>query len=103
LPFRQLFRENGDIFLAHTWFSSYVAPEGGRPPAVVVDSSEEMRDREEQALRQSMRSNRIAATAFRTNSATFVGPSPFCVAIRKPGREANQMTICKVFTLWSAD
>jgi signal transduction histidine kinase len=56
-------RENGDIFLAHTWFSSYLAPEGGRLAAIVVDSSEEMRDREEQALRQSMRSNRIAAAA----------------------------------------
>ena len=56
-------RENGDIFLAHTWFSSYAAPEGGRLAAIVVDSSEEMRDREEQALRQSMRSNRIGAAA----------------------------------------
>jgi PAS domain S-box-containing protein len=56
-------RENGEIFLAHTWFSSYVTPEGARLAAIVVDSSEEMRDREEQALRQSMRSNRIAAAA----------------------------------------
>lgn len=56
-------RENGEIFLAHTWFSSYTAPEGMRLAAIVVDSSEEMRDREEQGLRQLMKGNRIAAAA----------------------------------------
>jgi len=45
------------------WFSSYVAPEGVRLAAIVVDSSEEMRDREEESLRQLMRGNRIAAAA----------------------------------------
>ena len=56
-------RENGEIFLAHTWFSSYVTPQGPRLAAIVVDSSEEMRDREEQGLRHLMRGNRIAAAA----------------------------------------
>jgi two-component system, LuxR family, sensor kinase FixL len=56
-------RENGDIFLAHTWFSSYLAPEGTRLAAIVVDSSEEMRAREEQNLQQLEEYNRIAAAA----------------------------------------
>jgi len=56
-------RETGEIFLADTWFSSYRAPEGMRLAAIVVDSSEEMRDREEQNLRLLRRSNRIAAAA----------------------------------------
>ena len=56
-------RENGEVFLAHTWFSSYVTPEGRRLAAIIVDSSEEMRDREEEGLRQLMRGNRIAAAA----------------------------------------
>ncbi len=56
-------RANGDIFLAHTWFSSYQAQDGTRLAAIVVDSSEEMRDREEQNLRLLRRSNRIAAAA----------------------------------------
>jgi PAS domain S-box-containing protein len=55
-------RENGDIFLADTWFSSYVTSEGARLAAIVVDSSEEMRDREEQNLKQLMKYNRIAAS-----------------------------------------
>jgi two-component system sensor kinase FixL len=56
-------REDGDIFLAHTWFSTYTGHEGTRLAAIVVDSSEEMRDREENNLRQLMRNNRIAAAA----------------------------------------
>jgi signal transduction histidine kinase len=56
-------RQNGEMFLAHTWFSSYVEADGIRLAAIVVDSSEEMRDREEQGLRQLIRGNRIAAAA----------------------------------------
>jgi two-component system sensor kinase FixL len=56
-------RDNGEIFFAHTWFSSYSTARGARLAAIVVDSSEEMRDREEENLRQLMRGNRIAAAA----------------------------------------
>jgi signal transduction histidine kinase len=56
-------RETGEIFFADTWFSSYRAPDGMRLAAIVVDASEEMRDREEQSLRLLRRSNRIAAAA----------------------------------------
>ena len=54
-------RVNGEIFLAHTWFSSYRTPNGMRLAAIVADGSEEMRDREEHNLRQLMTYNRIAA------------------------------------------
>jgi signal transduction histidine kinase len=56
-------RENGDIFRAHTWFSSYNAAEGRRLAAIVVDSSEEMREREESNLAQLRESSRIVAAA----------------------------------------
>jgi len=56
-------RDTGEIFLADTWFSSYRGKDGMRLAAIVVDSSEEMRDREEQNLRLLRRSNRIAAAA----------------------------------------
>lgn len=56
-------RADGELFLAHTWFSSYNAADGPRLAAIVVDSSEEMRDREEQSLQQLMKGNRIAAAA----------------------------------------
>lgn len=56
-------RADGEIFQAHVWFSSYLTSEGPRLAAIVVDSSEEMRDREEQGFRQLMKGNRIAAAA----------------------------------------
>lgn len=56
-------RENGEIFLAHTWFSCYETPKGTRLAAIVVDSSEEMREREEEVLEQLIKGNRIAAAA----------------------------------------
>lgn len=54
---------NGELFLAHVWFSSYFTREGPRLAAIIVDSSDEMRDREEQGLRQLMMGNRIATAA----------------------------------------
>lgn len=59
----QAFRDNGEIFLASLWFSSWNSPAGKRLAAIVVDSSEEMRDREEENLRQLLRANQIAAAA----------------------------------------
>jgi signal transduction histidine kinase len=56
-------RENGEVFLANAWFSSYRTPEGMRLAAIVVDSSEEMREREEQSFRHLSEGNRIAAAA----------------------------------------
>src|SRR5258706_5720842 len=56
-------RDNGEIFLAHMWFSAYRAPEGKRLAAIIVDSSEEMRDREEQGLHQLLTGNQIATAA----------------------------------------
>jgi two-component system sensor kinase FixL len=56
-------REDGEIFLAQTWFSTYLGSDGKHLAAIVVDSSEEMRDREEQNLRLLVRHNRIAAAA----------------------------------------
>jgi hypothetical protein len=35
-------RENGDIFQAYVWFSSFLTVQGARLAAIIVDSSEEM-------------------------------------------------------------
>src|SRR5437773_2024296 len=69
----QGYRENGDIFLAHTWFSSCIADEGPRLAAIVVDASEEMREREEEGLQQLMRGNRIATAAVAHEVRNFCG------------------------------
>jgi len=69
----QGYRANGEIFLAHTWFSSYSAPGGVRLAAIAVDASEEMRDREEQGLRQLLSGNQIAAAAVAHEVRNFCG------------------------------
>jgi signal transduction histidine kinase len=56
-------RTNGEIFLAQTWFSTYVSPEGLRLAAILIDASEEMREREENSLQQLSQSIRITAAA----------------------------------------
>ena len=56
-------RADDEIFLANAWFSSYMAAEGKRLAAIVVDSSEEMRDREEESLHHLSEGNRIAISA----------------------------------------
>jgi PAS domain S-box-containing protein len=56
-------RQNGELFLADIWFSTYLSPKGRRLAAIVIDSSEEMRHREEQNLRQLRLNSRIMAGA----------------------------------------
>jgi two-component system sensor kinase FixL len=56
-------RRSGELFIAQTWFSTYVGPGGRRLAAIAVDSSEEVRDREEQNLHLLLRSNRVLAGA----------------------------------------
>ena len=56
-------RDNGEIFLAHIWFSAYRTLEGKRLAAIVVDSSDEMRDREERGLDQLLTGNELVVAA----------------------------------------
>jgi two-component system sensor kinase FixL len=56
-------KQNGEIFLAHTWFSTYRSAGKLRLAAIFIDASEEMRYREEQSLRQLSSSLRITAAA----------------------------------------
>ncbi|MBI4903405.1 MAG: PAS domain S-box protein [Acidobacteria bacterium] len=56
-------RGNGSLFVAHTWFSTYSTPNGRRLAAIAVDVSDEVREREEQNLRQLLLNNKIVAAA----------------------------------------
>jgi PAS domain S-box-containing protein len=66
-------RENGDVFQAHIWFSSYLSDGEARLAAIIVDSSEEMREREHEGMAQLMRGNRIAAAAVAHEVRNFCG------------------------------
>ena len=59
----QGYRQDGEMFFAQTWFSSYPGPSGQRVAAIIVDSSDEIRDREQQNLRHLQTSNRLTAAA----------------------------------------
>jgi two-component system, LuxR family, sensor kinase FixL len=59
----QATKQNGEIFLAHAWFSTYRYAGKLRLAAIFIDASEEMRYREEQSLKQLSSSLRITAAA----------------------------------------
>jgi two-component system sensor kinase FixL len=56
-------RGNGEVFLANVFFSTYNTAVGPRLAALVVDASEELRDREESSLEQLLAGSRILVGA----------------------------------------
>jgi two-component system, LuxR family, sensor kinase FixL len=56
-------RKNGEPFLAAVWFSTYVTPRGPRLAAIIVDLSEELRDREELSLDHLLKNTTILMSA----------------------------------------
>jgi two-component system, LuxR family, sensor kinase FixL len=52
-------RKNGEAFLAATWFSTYQTSTGSKLAAIIVDLSEELRDREEVSLNQLLTNARL--------------------------------------------
>lgn len=56
-------RTDGEIFIADVWFSTYRTSAGPRLAAMVVDASEELREREEAGLHQLLTGSRILVVA----------------------------------------
>jgi signal transduction histidine kinase len=56
-------RENGEVFLANVFFSTYRTAQGPRLAALVMDASEHLRDREEASLEQLLAGSRILVAA----------------------------------------
>jgi two-component system sensor kinase FixL len=56
-------REDGEVFLADIFFSTYSTPTGPRLAAMIVDSSEHLREREESSLQQLLAGSRILVAA----------------------------------------
>jgi PAS domain S-box-containing protein len=56
-------REDGSVFLAQVWFSTYRTSAGPRLAAVVFDSSDGLRDREEFSLQHVLAGSRILVSA----------------------------------------
>jgi len=56
-------RRDGEVFLADVWFSTYLTRSGPRLAAMLVDSSEELREREEFSLHQLLAGSRLMVGA----------------------------------------
>jgi len=56
-------KESGEVFLADTFFSTYNTPAGPRLSALLVDTSEHLREREETSLQQLLAGSRIMVAA----------------------------------------
>ncbi len=56
-------RQNGEVFLADIWFSTYGTSAGSRLAAMVVDASEDLRNREELSLHQLLAGSRLLVGA----------------------------------------
>jgi signal transduction histidine kinase len=56
-------RESGEVFLADVFFSTYATPAGPRLAALLLDSSEHLREREETSLQQLLAGSRILVAA----------------------------------------
>jgi len=56
-------RVNGEVFLADVWFSTYRTRSGPRLAAMVVDASDNLRDREEFSLQQLLAASRVLVGA----------------------------------------
>jgi two-component system, LuxR family, sensor kinase FixL len=52
-------RSDGEVFLAGVWFSTYATSSGPRLAAIVVDLSEDLRNREELSLEHLLKNTRI--------------------------------------------
>jgi PAS domain S-box-containing protein len=56
-------RQSGEVFLAHIWFSTYRTASGPRLAAVVFDASDDLREREEFSLQQLQVASKILVSA----------------------------------------
>lgn len=56
-------RHDGEVFLAAVWFSTYAAVSGPRLAAIVVDLSDDVRDREQLSLDHLLKNARIVMAA----------------------------------------
>ena len=56
-------RHDGEVFIAEVWFSTYLTSAGPRLTAMVVDTSQDMRDREEANLYHLLAGSRILVGA----------------------------------------
>lgn len=66
-------RANGEAFLAHVWLSTYSSAAGPTTAAIILDGSEDLRDREEAGLHHLLAGSRIMVGAVSHEVRNFAG------------------------------
>jgi PAS domain S-box-containing protein len=66
-------RRNGELFMAHLWLSTFKVGRETRVAAIVTDTSDDLRDREESGLRQLSRQSKLAVGAVSHEVRTLCG------------------------------
>src|SRR5258708_1313859 len=56
-------RQNGEVFPTHIWLSTYSTHSGSRMAAIILDASEDLREREEAGLQRLLSQSHIVAGA----------------------------------------
>ncbi len=90
-------REDGEVFLAEICFSTYRTNSGSRLAAMILDSSEDLRSREEASLHQMLAGSRIAVGRSRMKSAMCAAPSRSCI---RTSRALNRSATAKTLRPW---
>jgi two-component system, LuxR family, sensor kinase FixL len=85
-------RRSGEPFLAAVWFSTYVTARGPRLAAIIVDLSEELRDREELSLDHLLKNTTILMSAMAHEIRNLCGAALIVHKnlSRFPGLESNE-------------
>ena len=86
-------RANREPFLADVWFSTYETGRGDRMTAMVVDSSDELRDREQANLEQMLNGTRLLVGAVSheiRNVCAAIGLVQSNLAVRTPALEDKE-------------
>jgi two-component system sensor kinase FixL len=85
-------RKNGEAFLAAVWFSTYTTARGPRLAAIIVDLSEDLRDREDLSLDHLLKNTTILMSAVAHEIRNLTG-AVFVVhknLSRLPGLQSNE-------------
>ena len=93
-------RNDGEAFMADVWFSTYRTGAGSRLAAMVIDTSEDLRNHEELSLNQLLAGSRILVDAVSMKFVMCAAPSPWLTpTLRATARSLRTRTSMRWETL----
>ena len=90
-------RSDGEVFLAGVWFSTYSTISGPRLAAIIVDLSEDLRNREDLSLDHLLKNTRILMSAVAHEIRNLCGAVLSCIRTSRELKSWNRM---RTLTPW---